>query len=263
MTHPADDSETMPQSFLTDPESWDAFVGRAWRAALAPLGLRKAATVVEIAPGSSAKIGYALAGLGFEGTLHLVDSSPAALDAALPKYRSLLPHATLHLHACTLEAALPALPRQPDALLASHMLDDLLLARAPQASGDTFGWATQYSPAISPATLAAWQVLSADAGELARHVADTAAGIAAALALLAPRHAVLSQYPSATLQDGGLGGLNEASAAALAQLRGLLQADHRLQDVTPLFAALPRYNNPHIARHLLNGDYWLSCTRRP
>lgn len=250
---------TMPPEFLTDPSIWDGFIGQVWHVVLAPLAVPHDATVIEIAPGSSAKIAHALAACDFAGTLHLVESSPAALDIALAKYRALLPAATIIAHPMPLTDALAELPMGADAVLASHALDDMLLAHAPAAA--TFDWATRYSDTVSTDTQAAWHAISTDAATLAQAINATTAMLTTALAALGARHVVFNQYPSATLRDNHLSALNDAAFRVLDDLKARLQITHVINDCTPQLAQLPHYNNAHIGQHVLNPRYWLSCTQ--
>ena len=250
--------DSMPESFLTDPAAWDVFVGQVWQAVLAPLDLPPDATVIEIAPGSSAKIGHALAALGFVGTLHVVEASAPALDILLAQYRRLLPAATLHAHACPLSACRALLPQGAQAVLGNHIIDDMLLAAA-SASGATFDWAVRYSNHVTQDTHSASAELARKPqviGAVSRELSDT-------IAALAPRQCVLSQYPSATLQDNGLDTLNAAATRALTEITDCLGTAYRLRDCTQALAALPHYHNAHIGHHVLNPAYWLSCTRIP
>lgn len=248
----------MPDSFLTDPAVWDGFVGQVWQAVLAPLALPAAASIIEVAPGSSPKIGHALAAIGFCGNLHIVEASTPALDIVAAHYRRLLPHATLHMHAAALSDCLHDLPRHADALLGNHIIDDMLLNASTTAS-NTFDWATQYSDVIAPETRSAFAQLQ---DQHTQAVAQVSRDMTNAIATLSPRHVVLSQYPSSTLHDNGLGALNDCASAVLAQLKAQLAASHPMNDCGPALAQLPHYHNAHIGLNVLNPAHWLSCTRR-
>lgn len=250
--------EHMPESFLTDPAAWDVFVGQIWQAVLYPLQLPATATVIEIAPGSSPKIGHALATLGFCGDLHVVEASPPALEQVAAHYRRLLPAATLHLHGSPLDQCLHALPTQADALIGNHIIDDMLLAASATAR-DTFSWATQYSNTVAPQTHSAFAEFSQ---QQTQAVAQVAAELTHAVVVVQPRHVVLSQYPSSTLHDSGLGALNTAASGVLAQLRTDLSASYTATDCTGALGTLPHYHNAHIGLNVLNPVHWLSCTRK-
>lgn len=253
-------STHMPDAFLTDCAVWDEYIGLVWHSVLAPLALRAQTTVVEIAPGSSTKIGHALARLGFCGDLHIVEASPDAIDALLPKYEELLPQARLHTHVKNLSAACAQLPRQPDIILASHVLDDMLLAQAHTSA--TFDWAIHYSDCISNETTQAWRVISANTDILDKAIKNTVAEIAQAIDILMPRHLVINQYPSATLRDNNLDALNQAALQVLDDIAQKVNSEFIQHDCKSPLMHIPNYNNPHIGLHVLNPRYWLSCTRK-
>lgn len=252
----------MPDAFLTDPAAWDGFVGQVWHAVLTPLALKRHATVIEIAPGSAAKIGHALAAQDFAGNLHIVEASTSALELLADHYRSLLPEATLHLHAAALADCLVDLPHHADAVLGNHIIDDMLLHAAAPAESATFNWATHYSDAIAPETRQAFHHLQQQGGESARLIADVSSELAQMIAVVRPRHVVLSQYPSSTLQDNGLDALNTCASKVLEQLKSQLAVSYIIHDCTVALNTLPHYHNAHIGLNVLNPQHWLSCTRK-
>lgn len=111
--------------------NWNGVVGESWTDLLLDRNLDRG-TVMEIGPGFSDKIALGLAGLGFHGTIILVEPNAAARQWAISRYRELLPDA----HVVTLARRLQDLreTRRIDALLANHVLDDILLdASIPKA----------------------------------------------------------------------------------------------------------------------------------
>lgn len=245
--------DTMPESFLTDPAAWDIFVGQVWQAVLAPLALPNTASVIEIAPGSSAKIGHALAAVGFSGQLHIVEAAPAALHSVAAHYKRLLPDAALYLYPATLADCRQDLPVKPDAILGNHIIDDMLL-EAGSTDSATFNWATQYSNHIAPETQRAFAALANHPDAIAS-VSDELTDM---ITRLAPRHCVISQYPSSTLQSGGLSALNDMAGVVLATVRQQLATHYHLIDCTRALDTLPHYHNTHIGNHVLNPAYWLA-----
>lgn len=250
--------DRMPDSFLRDPAVWDGFVGKVWQAVMTPLDLRSDGCVIEVAPGSSAKIGHALAALRFSGAMHVVEPSIPARKKIAEQYRLLLPTARLHFYDTTLMQALPHLPRHADALVGNHIIDDMLLGASTQAD-DTFDWAAQYSDDIAPQTRTAFAHLQQ---KQTVAIAEVSNDIAHSIAMLAPRHVILSQYPSSTLQDNGLGALNDSAVTVLEHLRAGLPATHSMNDCAAALNSLPHYNNAHIGLNVLNPRYWLSCTKK-
>src|SRR5207249_67068 len=110
---------------------WNRDVGEVWSSVLRRHHLERA-TVMEIAPGFSDKIAFGLAALRFRGTMLLVEPNAAARQWAVERYRLLLPRATVVPVAERVRDV--RVSHRIDALLANHVLDDLLLdALAPPA----------------------------------------------------------------------------------------------------------------------------------
>jgi hypothetical protein len=255
------DIDRMPEAFLTDPDAWDVFVGRVWHAVLSPCAIPAAGTVIEIGPGSSAKLAHALAAGGFRGAVHVVEANGGALAALREKYGALLPACRVTYHAKSLADALPDLPRQADLVVGSHILDDFLLFAA---AGHTtlFDWASRYSNHVASATRDAWREACARPDGAAPLIGEQADTLAEAFTQLAPAHVVLSQYPSATLADNDLQALNDAAYTVLGRLREKLVNDYTFDDCQPALSRLPHHYNRHIGEHLLNAQYWMKACRK-
>ncbi len=249
--------DQMPDSFRTDPAVWDGFIGRVWQGVLAPLALPRDATLVEIGPGSSAKIGHALALNDFCGTLYIVEAHRGALDLLTGKYATLLPDARLIPVNASFDEASTVLPRHADALIGNHVLDDFLLHAAAR-SDRTFDWAMRYSDVVAAETETAWAQLCAVQGRadaLAATLADNLSGL---IARLAPRHLVLSQYPSSTLAEHGMDALNTCARDVFDAVSRSLESCSIAHDCAVALAQIPHYNNPHIGLNVLNPRYWMA-----
>ena len=249
--------DQMPESFRTDPAVWDGFIGSVWQAVLAPLGLAADATLIEIGPGSSAKIGHALALNNFCGTLYIVEAHGAALEQLVGKYTALLPAARLVPLTASLEDASAALPRQADALIGNHVLDDFLLYAAAR-NARTFDWAVRYSDIVAAETEQAWKDLCTDADRPAVLAATLGADLSTQVRTLAPRHVVLNQYPSSTLAEHGMDALNTSALAVFDALAQGLATVSIAQDCTAALSQVPHYNNRHIGMNVLNPRYWMA-----
>src|SRR5688572_24415721 len=107
---------------------WELHVGTIWAGLLRAHGVSEGGTVVEIGPGYSPKIGLALARLGFRGRAIIIEPSPRAGARTTAVYRALLPGAIIEHRSCDIEEMEAFGP--VDALLANHVLDDLIVAMA-------------------------------------------------------------------------------------------------------------------------------------
>lgn len=109
-------------------DSWGPALGHIWVQHLRKLHLEPDSTLVEIGPGFSAKIGFGLAELGFCGALFLVEPNGSARRWAQREYQRLLPAAQVRTsHRAVPDADLPT-EGPVDAIIANHVLDDLLMS---------------------------------------------------------------------------------------------------------------------------------------
>lgn len=247
--------ESIPPEYLTDHTAWDRYIGSLWHDLLQEIGFDPAGTVVEIAPGASIKIAAALERSKFHGKLFVVDASPSVIDALRPRYAELLPAADIHWIAKPVAEAMDALPDNIDALLASHVIDDMLLFD--DGGAETTNWAASYTHAPDGITRQSWEKLSGCPEKLVRAQKNTAKTLQDLLRQISPKQAIFSQYPSSTLKDNGLGGLNDAAIKVLDGIAGHDTPRMRIQEI---LSRNKHYNNRHMGEHVLNARYWRVMT---
>ncbi len=253
-----DSKETLPQRFAQSHKAWDEYMAKIWKNLLHLVGCEADASVIEIGGGNSVKIGTALAQSGFKGSFHLVDPFEEALAEAQRLYCELLPDAQIHTHTTTLAQA-KALP-QNALLLANHPLDDMILAAGagPHDAAELFGWTAIEHEQTIPLSLQVWTGIE--------HHPDMLSGIKdvifaewrAAIDTLKPRALIVSQYPSSTLKNAGMNGLNRHALDILKALRGLYaSALIPDEDVQGVLNRVKHYNDKHIGKEVLNAANWL------
>jgi hypothetical protein len=255
-----DTQEKMPDAFLTDHTAWDEFMGHIWHGILSSLDFKKESCVIDIAPGSSIKLGAALAQSGYCGNLYVVDASAEALDALKKKYAVLLPHAQIHWLCGPLKEQVVNLPQQPDYILANHIIDDMILAACgtPHEHQKNFSWASAYEHAPVPAFEKSWRRILADPALLSSSQKIVEEELTGVIRSLNPRCVILNQYPSSTLYDHGLGAVNDHAFSVFMALQKAF--GEGLADPQPLQAILDtvlNYGNLHIGEHILNAKYWM------
>jgi hypothetical protein len=243
----------MPPEFLTSHDAWDLFMGDIWCEVMAQTPLAAGGIVIEIGPGASIKIAAALRRCGFRGRFFVVDAEEAALDAIKPRYRDMLPDANIVFLCGDASGLVNDLPAHPDMLLASHVIDDMIIHAGATAAARA--WASKYTFAPSDALQTEWQRLSSDAAALDSAKTAARQTLDRLILDLSPARVILNQYPSATLDDHGMASLNHHAADILQQLKTRWGAD----DVSTALSAFPHYGNRHIGLHVLNPEYWMSC----
>ena len=251
-----DTHENIPQSFLTDHDVWDRYIGDIWHSLLQYMDFNASGTVIEIAPGASIKIGAALARAGFQGHLYVVDTSADVIAALKPRYESLLPNAQITWVCKSLHDSQDDLPQYADFLLASNMIDDMMIYHA--AKENALSWASSYTHVPAQELQKAWRILAADDAKLSATKIDVRENIVDTIKKLGAKRVILNQYPSSTLYDHGMGALNDHAYDVLSQIkaRRLAIDDTAVQKILNTHK---HYNNQHIGTHVLNAAYWMLC----
>lgn len=257
--------DEIPPACRTEQKAWDEYVAAIWVALLKYSGFSANATVVEIGPGVSAKIGAALGSLDFKGTLYAVDSSAVSLRALKEKYTHYLPRADVRYIEGDFEAVMADLPKAPDYVLASHVLDDMIIAECAKKEmysekEKIFSWSStsSYAPATTGAFEAYWKHVSGNAPLLAEARHATYTMWVKALQVIQPKQMIMSQYPSATLAENGLDDINRHTDKLFRELHNHWSLQCRpMWKIHMVLDKLNNYNHFHTGAHLLNAHYWM------
>lgn len=251
---------SLPEACYTEQQAWDEIISEIWFSVLKPFCPKTVKTVVEIGPGTSGKVGLALSKLEFAGTIYVVDASKEAIATMKNKYKEYCPKANIIFLQGELKSCLPYLPLQPDLLLLSHVIDDLLMHAATQMlpeKNKIFDWCAHGSYALSPSELyqEVWQFLEKDDVTLQNAKKSVLALLMDLISIINPKCMVLSQYPSATLDENGLGSMNaHTHEIFLALHQKLCNQLWPLDQVQFLLNQNKNYNHEHIGNNILNGS---------
>jgi len=253
--------ETMPEAFLTDHQAWDNYISQVWVTVLSTCAFKRDGVVVEVGPGTSSKIGGALARLDFCGTLYVVDALQDVVNLLKPKYQALLPNATVKYIAEPIAMACDELPKNIDVLLSNHVFDDMIIAKACEGhkqSPEAVSWAVKYSHKPVDNLKQVWLELLGKPQVLKTCKQAVIDDFNLAIECLNPACFILSQYPSSTLYDSDLQSLNDHSVALLKKIATKYQSSlwpkHKIQKSLD---QNKNYRNAHIGQHVLNAEYWV------
>lgn len=256
--------EEMPAAYIASYKAWDAYMGRVWHGFFRHAGLPCTGTVIEVAPGSSIKIGLALAQLGFKGTLYLVDPCAAALNKTCANYRDLLPEAAIIGLDAPLASCLGVLPEHAHALAANHPLDDMILAAGTdiEARAGLFGWTAFDDERVMPLLRQSWRLLAESTARL--RVAEDAVldEWRVALRKIRPQTCVISQYASSALASHGMQALNVRAKMLIRTLRAEFSSTVLATAIIQkVLQGHKNYDNLHIGREVLAAENWLVLTQ--
>lgn len=253
-----DSKQSLPIEIEQSYHAWDEYMSGVWYRLINSLGIHSKGCLIEIAPGSSIKIGMALNQMSFSGQLYLIEPHPALGQFILKMYQSILPLANIILISETLEDSLLTLPLNPDAILSNHPLDDMLLAANAFKKSKLFdSWANNKNP--TPCVIRQeWKKLSSNPTELMSSMEAVISIWKEVNNQLKPNWLLMSQYPSYTLEHENLTDLNQHAAILLDKLRDYYNPlCVSTQVVQKILNSMTHYNHEHIGNYVLNAAYWL------
>jgi hypothetical protein len=170
---------------------WNHAVGEFWTDILRGRRLERG-TVMEIGPGFSDKIAHGLAALGFRGTIVLVEPNEPARRWAVDRYRRLLPQAQVVAMATRVQHL--RVSNRIDAVLANHVLDDLLIDAWVPASVSAHLFSTMRPDAsCSLMFVETWRQILASSLPSIHELAND---VASSIASIRPGLLALNDYPS-------------------------------------------------------------------
>jgi hypothetical protein len=111
-------------------KNWDKYLGSIWANIILKSDIPLDGTILEIAPGTAEKIGRGLQAIGFKGKLYVVEPEAHSLNEITSKYRQHIPGCSVIPVCKTLQECLSQLPRNIDAVIANHPLDDMILGNS-------------------------------------------------------------------------------------------------------------------------------------
>lgn len=246
-------SELKPD-YKTNYHSWDLYMGEIWAALLHVANLSTDSVVIEIAPGSSQKIGIALKQSDFSGDLYIVEPFFECLTMICENYGKLLPKAKIYPIHATLHDAKTKLPLAPDFVLSNHPLDDMLLAYKNLSLESMFDWTLASDKLLPNQFMQQWfdlRLSSTKIEAIKNYIVQEWLDFIGALM---PRRVIISQYASAFLKNRGLHDLNQYAKDMLYALKNALSVD---ETIDLIFDSFDKHQDEHIENEVLNARYWL------
>lgn len=251
--------QQLPSEYITSYAIWDTYMASVWAALLLNQPMKPLMTVIEIAPGTSSKIGLALAKCQFHGKLYIVEPEKSSLSITYQSYKTMLPEADIYPIQQTLAKSLAQLPKYPDFLLANHPLDDMLIANPLNEEPEplVFDWTLNRTSQLSPLFLEQCAKITSDLRFLTaaknhiiqqwQHFFDE----------LQPLTTIISQYPSIVLEENDQKALNQHAVEMLQTLKTIYTNRCTDSQVQSALDQLENYNNKYIGNEILNAKNWL------
>jgi hypothetical protein len=252
----------LPLAARTQQAPWDELVAEIWRSVLTPFTFKPGQVAIEVGPGTSCKVCWALQKVKFNGTVYIVDPAENAIEVMQARYQKACPGSDIRTVHETVKDSRSHLPRQPDFLFMSHVVDDMMLLEAvkkiPQGM-DAFEWHSGKAYKIAPTRSYhdTWKLIEKNLPALEAAKAEVLQALVDFITWVNPRHMVISQYPSATLEENGLDIINKHSNDIFQKLMASNLPGRRMNvDLQRILDQNENYGHHHTGNNLLNAKNW-------
>lgn len=113
-------------NFINDYDLWDKYCGTIWSSVISETNISSEGIVIDIAPGASAKIEYALENIDFKGKLYIIEPHKEVGNIILDKSKKILKNADIIL--IDKPFAQVSIEENVDTILTNHPFDDFISA---------------------------------------------------------------------------------------------------------------------------------------
>ncbi len=252
----------LPLAARTQQGPWDELVAEIWRSVLSVYKFSPGQVAIEVGPGTSCKVCWAMGKLKFLGTVYIVDAAENAIEVMQARYQRACPGSDVRTVHDTVKDSLSRLPRRPDFLFMSHVVDDMMLLEAakkiPQGM-DAFEWHSGKAYKIAPTRSYhdTWKMIEKNLPALEQAKAEVLQSLIDFITYVNPKYMVISQYPSATLQENGLDIINKHSNDIFRKLMASRLPGKRMNvDLQPILDQNENYGHHHTGNNLLDARHW-------
>lgn len=255
--------ETISNELLNTYEAWDKYVAHIWYNLLYFMDFNSNSTLIEVAPGGSLKIAYALKKLDFSGVLYLIE--PATIGEKITKqYQKILPCAKIILVSKKISESINSFQNKIDFVIGNHVLDDMIMLESKTHIQNTqlFSWVEKKELAVDEVFKEKWLSIHANKNLLNNIKNEVYDEIVSFIDKIFPRVTILSQYPSLVLENEGLSLLNRHSYHILKNIKSYYKT--KLipgNQIQKILNANKNYNFSLLGRDMLNAKNWMVIKR--
>lgn len=240
--------------FIKNYDLWDKYMGNVWSHLMQYIHVGISSTVIDIAPGASAKIEYALKNIDFAGTLYIIEPQKKVAKVIYYKAKKILPLARIilleqPLHKITIE-------EKVDAVFSNHPFDDFI-------SGKLITQTTDFNIMfndISKEELSAINVLknawSATPEKIERAKKVVFDEFKNFIIKYRPQHFIINQYPSSYFKKNHLDIVNYNATDLFEKVKAVFLKENSIK-IQNILNLNENYSNEHIGDVILDAQNWI------
>lgn len=248
--------DAMPD--YADYDLWDQYMGRLWFGLIESTRLQPDATIIEVAPGATAKISYALSNFNFCGRLYIIEPHPQVAQIIYDKSLKLLTNAEIIMLPEGFQTVRISGP--VDAIVANHPFDDFLSAYAtqmPESQAILFQDISKEDDEVLAILRQTWQCLENAPEKLAFLKQQVQSDWHDFVEHHHPEVMILSQYASSYFEKHGMGLINAHAKAVFQRIARDCKNPKTQQSVQAILNRNENYHNHWIGEELLCAENWL------
>jgi hypothetical protein len=252
-------NKQLPQEYIDSYIAWDTYMAKVWLSLLKYCDISPLSTIIEIAPGTSRKIGLALSEIHFRGQIYIVEPCQLLLEKVSNQYKQMLPLAKIVPIDAKLVECYESIPKHADFILSNHPIDDMLISYETnkKEQDQLFEWTLSGDLDLPAIFLKKWLMLTSNMDQLLTAKSEVEKEWKQSILFMQPRNVIISQYASDALNKSGLSELNAHANDILVNLKRFFDNSNKDEDIQSVLNLHENYNNHHIRTEILNADNWM------
>lgn len=240
--------------FIHDYNLWDEYKGKVWSGIIKALNISASASVIDLAPGASAKIEFALSNTGFKGKLFIIEPQKDVSQLLFKKAEKLLPHAEIIVLNEVFSSV--SINEKIDAVFANHPFDDFISAYLTPDKEELdiiFDDISKEDEQVLKLLKTSWNT-SQENIEQAKMAVKT--DFENFLKRHKPNALAISQYSSSYFERNNLGMINMHAEDLFNHFIAGLPDKYSVDKVQQILDKNENYGNKQIGEKILNAKNW-------
>lgn len=241
--------------FIHDYNLWDEYKGKVWGGIISALRISPFASVVDLAPGASAKIEFALSNTGFKGKLFIIEPQKDVSQLLFKKAEKLLPDAEIIVINEVFSRV--NINENIDAVFANHPFDDFISAYLTSDSQDCnviFDDISKEEDIVLKLLKNYWNTAEENIEIAKQNVRNDFCEF---IKRLNPRAYAFSQYPSSYFEKNNLEKINIHATDLFQKITECVPEKFTYDTVQRILDNNENYGNKQIGEKILNAKNWV------
>ena len=243
-------------NFINNYDLWDKYLGKVWYGLISDTNIDNKTVIIDLAPGASIKIEYALSYANFCGKLYIIEPHEKVGEIILNKSKAILPNATITLiNKPFLDVAIK---EKVDIIMSNHPFDDFISAYLIK---DTDLLNTIFDD-ISKEDKEALKILqkywSLSKEKISKIKSEIISDFMMFIEQNNPQRIICNQYKSSYFENNNLNIINMHAVDLFKKISNIYKNKMSENKIQEKLNQNENYNNRHIGEIILNAENWMA-----